>query len=209
MSAYNLTSGLPREFRSYSSRTTALTNCTIWEALRASTTHPELFKDFKVGNRGEQEWFVHGGLGCSNPTARLLEEAKEVFPNRKVASIVSIGAGHAQTIQVAEMSRIERMLGYGATAMGRVLRAAYEMASDNERVAEEMARRFANGEFGYYRLNVEQGMQGIEPKEWERQDDVAAHTQAYMARITTKAKLGKVVDSIRLRKAVLETAQIG
>lgn len=209
MSAYNMTSGLPREFRSYSARTNALMNCAIWEALRASTTHPELFKEFKSGNRGEQERFAHGGLGCSNPTAFLLEEAKVVFPGQKVASIVSIGAGHAQTIQVPESGGLEQIFLFGGGAMGRVLRAAYEMASGNERVAEQMARRFADVELAYHRLNVDQGMQTVEAKEWDRLDEVSAHTQSYLGLVETKTKLDKVVDAVRLRKAVLETARIG
>jgi predicted acylesterase/phospholipase RssA len=207
MSAYNMNSSLPRAFRTYSAHATGLSNCTIWEALRASTTHPQLFKEFTAGSRGERERFVYGGLGCSNPTARLLEEAKVVFPDRKVASIVSIGSGHAQTIQIEE-GRSRRGL-FGEPVMERVLRATCEMAVDNERVAEEMARRFADLEFGYYRLNVEQGTQGIDAKEWEKMSEVAAHTQAYLERVETKAKLDKLVDAIQLRIAMLETNQIG
>jgi hypothetical protein len=209
MSAYNMNSSLPRSFCNYSAQVTSLSNCAIWEALRASTTHPQLFKEIKVGSTGGQERFVHGGLGCSNPTEFLLEEARALFPDRKVAAIVSIGSGHAQTIQIAEETTRRRMSGFGESVMARVLRATYEMALDNERVAERMARRFADIELGYYRLNVEQGMQGIGVKEWERMNEVAAHTQTHLARVETKTKLEKLVDAIRLRIAMLETSHIG
>ncbi|KAG8754097.1 hypothetical protein FRC11_006868 [Ceratobasidium sp. 423] len=209
MSSYNMTSSLPVAFRSYHS-TTVTTSCTIWEALRATTTHPQMFKSIEVDvdGSGVRNMFTHGGLGCANPTPRLLEEARQVYSGRVVASIISIGSGHPKTIRVATRSNGSGWA-VGGSIMMRVMQAAQEMAEGSEQVAEEMARRFTDVELGYYRLNVQQGTQGIEASEWERLDEIAAHTWAYLDQTETKSKLERLVGAISQRIGVLETAQIG
>ncbi|CAE6475491.1 unnamed protein product [Rhizoctonia solani] len=208
MSAYNATSGLPVAFRSYSS-TAPTTKCAIWEALRATTAHPEMFKCIEVDAEGTgiRDMFSHGGFGCTNPTPRLLEEARREYPDRGVASIISIGTGHPKAIQFAA-GRTGSVWAIGGSMMTKVMQAAREMAEGSERVAEEMARRFADVGSGYYRLNVQQGTQGMEASEWERLSEIAAHTRSYLGQAETKSKLDELVETISQRAAVLEAAQI-
>jgi predicted acylesterase/phospholipase RssA len=183
-------------------------DCPIWEAVRATMAHPSLFKSFEVGAPGLRERFVEGALGCGNPTSHLLDEAKRVFPGRKVASIVSIGSGHAQTIHIPQSSGLKRALRSGSSVV-RALKAAHGMATDNERVADEMAKRFAKTKELYYRLNVNQGLQGVEASEWERLDEVATHTRVYMQQVESSRTIDGTVDAICKRDAVLDTVHIG
>ncbi|KAF8706795.1 Mitochondrial translation optimization protein, partial [Rhizoctonia solani] len=208
MSSFNLTSSTPIPFRSYSSATAA-TSCPIWEVLRATTTHPGLFKGIEVDAEGLgiRNRFTHGGLGCANPTPHLLEEAKKEYPHRAVASIISIGTGHPKAIQVTTRN-LGNSWANGGSAIMKAMQAAHEMAEGSERVAEEIARRFAVIEHGYYRLNVQQGTQGVEFDDWERLDEVAEHTRVYLDQAETRLKLDRLVNAALERIAVMQVARI-
>lgn len=209
MSAHNLNAGLPCAFRTYPANANAMPDCPIWKALRASTAHPELFKSIEIEELGVGQHYAGGGLGCGNPTSQLLREAAVLYPDRRVGSIVSIGAGHARTIQITQPAWFERLLPVGALAVSRALKVAHDIATDNERVAEEMAARFSDAKGVYYRLNVDQGMQNIEPSEWEKQSEVASHTLAYMQKVETNRLLDALVDSVQKRRGTIQTHQIG
>ncbi|CAE7228203.1 unnamed protein product, partial [Rhizoctonia solani] len=94
MAKHNLNAGLPVLFRSYSAPTNPGPDCTICEALYATMAHPELFKSIDIMHSGVPQSFV-GEIGCSNPLAHLLSEVQQLYPDRDVACIISIGAGHA------------------------------------------------------------------------------------------------------------------
>ncbi|ELU39097.1 translation optimization protein [Rhizoctonia solani AG-1 IA] len=209
MSSFNLTSSTPIPFRSYSSATAA-TSCSIWKVLRATTTHPGLFKGIEVDAEGLgiRNRFTHGGLGCANPTPHLLEEAKKEYPHRAVASIISIGTGHPKAIQVTTRN-LGNSWANGGSAIMKAMQAAHEMAEGSERVAEEIARRFAIIEHGYYRLNVQQGTQGVEFDDWERLDEVAEHTRVYLDQAEIRLKLDRLVNAALERIAVMQVARIG
>ncbi|KAJ1300004.1 hypothetical protein OPQ81_011838 [Rhizoctonia solani] len=87
--------------------------------------------------------------------------------------------------------------------MVRVWEAARQMAEGSEGVAEEMAKRFNIDEPKYYRLNVQQGVQGFNTSEWERMDEVAAHTHAYLQKADTSSQLNGLVAKLSER-TVLE-----
>jgi hypothetical protein len=143
MSAYNMNGGSPCIFRTYRASANGMPDCAIWEVLRATMTHPSLFKGIEIGKLGLRERFVEGGLACSNPTSYLLDEAKRLFPGRQVACIISLGAGHAITINIPRSSRLQRALRIGIS-VARALKAAHGIATDNERVANEMSKRFSD-----------------------------------------------------------------
>ncbi|CAE6508083.1 unnamed protein product [Rhizoctonia solani] len=208
-SRYNMnTGGLPVLFRSYSDFEATTTSCTIWEALRATTAHPKIFKKFEVAIETPSLRNRFAGLGDNNPTAWLLDEARRQFPGRAVASIISIGTGHPETIQIGGTHHAKSWT-LGKSMTSRVLRAAYEIAGANERVAEDMERRFADAKSAYCRLNVQQGAQGVKIDEWDRSDEVAEHTRAYLALAETGSKLKNVVDAIFHRAPSLDIAFIG
>jgi hypothetical protein len=183
-------------------------DCAIWGVLRATMTDPSLFKAIKIGESGLPDRFVAGGYDCSNPTSQLLDEAKRLFPGRQVGCIVSIGAGHAQTIAIPGSNWFERALRIGSPAT-RALKAACQMATDSEKVAEEISKRFAGQKDSYYRLNVSQGMQGMKTSEWERQEEVVAHTRSYLRQTEIDSTLNEVVAAMHKQNAVVETYEIG
>src|SRR6266481_2346542 len=76
MSALNMNAQLPRLFRTYQAPKYPAPNCTIWEAVRATSAAPTFFKRIVID--GEQ--YVGGGMGCNNPVQQVLQEAELVFP---------------------------------------------------------------------------------------------------------------------------------
>ncbi|KAG9080294.1 hypothetical protein FRC06_006822, partial [Ceratobasidium sp. 370] len=203
MSKHSMNAGVPTIFRSYLVPANRGPDCVIWEAVSASMAHPAHFKSIDVDEPPMRESFVAGALGCSNPTAHALEEVKRVYPNRHVACIVVIGAGHAETIRIPEPSPLQRML--VPTDSGSVV---MSIAMDVERVAHEMAVRFKSTTDMYFRLSVEQGMQTIGQDSWDQLGRVNANTQTYMRQPTISADIDKIVKAVRERKPAIPIAQI-
>lgn len=203
MSQHHLNTGKPTAFRSYQGFVNQAPECAMWEAICASMAHPGLFKSVAISAPPLQESFIDGGLACNNPLAHALAEVKTAYPDGHVASIISIGAGHAHTIQIPDASWLHRFF------PTRVITAMKEIATDSERVAQEMLSRF-NGTTGmYFRFNVDQGTQSVGLSEWERLSEVAAHTRAYTGRDEISQMMNSAIRAIKNRKPVLTTAQLG
>ncbi|KAG9119255.1 hypothetical protein FRC07_005793 [Ceratobasidium sp. 392] len=197
MSKHNMNSGIPTIIRSYPTSVNPGPNCTIWQALRAATAHPEMFKSVEITEHGISESFVDAAMGCGNPIEHVLSEVKRIYPNRRVATIVSIGAGHPRTIQIPEPSPFQRVF------PTNVIVAMKDIATDNERVAQAMAVRFGGARGVYFRLNVDQGMQSVRLGDWDRLGEVKAHTRTYMSKVETEKIMERAVKAMRERKGVI------
>ncbi|KAG8758131.1 hypothetical protein FRC12_010092 [Ceratobasidium sp. 428] len=202
MSKHNMNSSIPTIIRSYPASANAGPNCTIWQALRAATAHPEMFKPMEIAEQGIPGSFVDAAMGCGNPIEHVLAEAKRMYPNRRVATIVSIGAGHPCTIQIPEPSPFQRIFSTN------VIAAMKDIATDNERVAQAMAVRFRGARDVYFRLNVDQGMQSVQLGDWNRLGEVQAHTRAYMNKAETNELVGRAVKATRERRGAIPVEHI-
>ncbi|CAE6415641.1 unnamed protein product [Rhizoctonia solani] len=198
MAKHNLNASLPVLFRSYSVATNPGPDCTIREALYATMAHPDLFKPIDIVDSSVSQSFVGGEVGCSNPLAHVLSEVKRIYPNRQVACIISIGAGHARTIQIPAASRWHRT---------QDVIMMKDMARDSKRVAEEMMGRFEGTGAVYIRFNVDQGMQNMKDGSWERMGEAMQHTKAYLQKGETGHKLEEVVRASTERRGVVTTVQ--
>lgn len=203
MSKHNINASIPTMFRSYHATANAAPDCTIWEALYATMAHPDLFKSIDIGEHPLRQSFVGGEVGCSNPLAHVLAEVKRIYPNRHLSCVLSIGAGHARTIQIPNVTPARRMLHIQEVV------AMKNMATDSERVAEEMAARFQGTTEVYYRFNVDQGMQSVEVDDWEKFSEVVAHTRAYTRKVEANRKMNRAAQTIKERKATVATTHIG
>jgi len=90
-----------------------------------------------------------------------------------------------------------------------VVDALRAIATDCEDTHEQMLRLFAQLPRTYFRLNVEQGMQGMKVSEWERLSKVEAHTAQYLRRKEIDEKLGLLGRIITVPKARLTIRQLG
>ncbi|CAE6439355.1 unnamed protein product [Rhizoctonia solani] len=202
MSKHNMRAGIPTAFRSYPVAANAGPNCPIWETLCATMAHPDLFKSFDIGDPPLTRSFVDAGVGCNNPLGHVLAEVKTLYPERYVASVTSIGTGHTRTIQIPNTSFLRHFLPIPAIVAMKAI------ATDTERVAEEMARRFNSVDGVYFRLSVDQGMQDVGVDGWEQLSEVLEHTSAYMKPVDVSQRINKVAEVIHSRKPSVPTAQI-
>jgi len=194
-----MNANIPVLFRSYPSQETH-SGCKIWEAARATSAAPTFFKRIEIGN---QQPFIDGGLGCNNPSKLLLKEAKVVFPAHQIGCLVSIGTGQAEVISIRASGFFQQIV---PTDIVNALKA---ISIDCEATHEEMSLLFENSPNIYFRINVEQGMQGIKLSEWEKMANVEAHTMQYLRKEEVGTKLTLVINAIKFPKAQLMMEQFG
>jgi predicted acylesterase/phospholipase RssA len=194
-----MNANIPVLFRTYQSRETH-SDCKIWEAARATSAAPTFFKRIEIGRK---QPFIDGGLGRNNPSQVVLDEAKALFGARQIGCLVSIGTGQVEVIGIKKPGLFQQII---PTDVIEVLKA---ITTDCEATHEAMLGRFANLPNTYFRLNVEQGMQGIEVSEWEKLSNVEAHTVQYMKKKEVDEKLTVLVNVIRVPRAQLMIEQLG
>jgi len=193
-----MNANIPVLFRTYQSRETHL-GCKVWEAARATSAAPTFFKHLEICNQP----FVDGGLGCNNPSKVVLNEAKVVFPTHSIGCLVSIGTGQADIIGIKKSAFLQQILQTDVT------KALKGISMDCEATHEDMLLLFANSPQTYFRLNVEQGMQGIELSEWEKLANVEAHTMQYLRGNEVDEKLALIANTLKSPRAQLKMEQLG
>ncbi|KAH8834507.1 hypothetical protein DL96DRAFT_495939 [Flagelloscypha sp. PMI_526] len=155
--------GHPRLFRSYRPRSNPSPDCTICEAIRATTALPGLFNPITIRDKHLSETFVGGELRWNNPTDELTSEAAREFKGQYVACIVSIGSGHPGHLSLAEGL---------AELFPRI-------TLDCERLNDYMERRFGSSPGVFWRLNVEQGLQNL-ASDLSNLEALVSHTYSYL-----------------------------
>ncbi|CUA75392.1 Nephrocystin-3 [Homo sapiens] [Rhizoctonia solani] len=201
MAKHNLNANIPVLFRSYTVSANPGPDCPIWKALRTTMAHPDLFKAMDIFDSSVMQSFIGGEMGCSNPLAHVLSEVSRIYPGHRVACIISIGAGHARTIQLPATSRLRLLL------RAQDVVAMKGMATDSERVAEEMAERFQDTTGVYFRFNVDQGIQDMKDGSWERLSETIQHTKAYLQRNEINQRVESAVRASMEKQVILNTAQ--
>jgi len=199
MNAYNMNANIPVLFRTYKSHEPH-SDCKIWEAARATSAAPAFFKHINIGRA---QPYIDGGLGRNNPSRVVLDEAKALFGARHIGCLVSIGTGHVETISIKKSWGLCQIV---PTDISNTLRA---IANDCEDTHESMLRLFEQLPTTYFRLNVEQGLQGSKLSEWERLSKVEAHTAQYLRRKEVEDKLGMLGNIMTLPRAQITIEQLG
>ena len=188
----NMDAAIPELFRSYGTKDEPASDCTVWEAARATSAAPGFFKPMEIGSNVTRQNYIDGGFGHNNPTTLAVEETKHLCPPRPVVLVTSIGSGYPETIQISK-----------SPSPSAILQAAKRITNDCERTHDDNLRRFRVLPGTYFRFNVQQGLQGLEPHQWEKSAEVLAHTNAYLRSQEVKAKLTEAVKV--LLRAVLLT----
>ena len=201
MNSANMDAKIPELLRTYSSQheEPIAEDCTIWQAARATTAAPTFFKSATIGN----QTFIDGGMAHNNPTLLMLTEMACVFPNARLACVLSFGTGKSETISIPKKrSLTQRMLPLD------VITAIQKIATECESVHQMVEHRFSHTPDVYFRFNVEQGLQAVSLSDWERLADVEAHTRQYMRLAEVESKLQRVVDVLLQCVGVVPTQQI-
>ncbi|KAH8832462.1 hypothetical protein DL96DRAFT_1704525 [Flagelloscypha sp. PMI_526] len=169
----------PRLFRNYPSRANPSINCMLWEAACATLVMPDLFNPITIRDAHLQETFVGGALRWNNPTDVLTMEAANVFKDRSITSIISIGSGHP---------------GYMSLSKG-LTELFPRIALDCERTADDMERRFGNAPEAFWRLSVEQGLQNLEV-DLSNLDALVSHTNSYLQGARTTRNIDTLLQDL-------------
>ncbi|KAF8602169.1 FabD/lysophospholipase-like protein, partial [Ceratobasidium sp. AG-I] len=172
-------------------------DCTIVEAVRATTATPGMFKQAQIREHGVAVSYVGGGLECNNPTDRLLADMSMVFPERPVACVISIGCGQHHSGSVPH-ARI-----YDAFLPSKLLRVMQAIATDCERTHQDLARRFEHAKDVYFRFNTEHGIQDLNRADLTKLPGVQAHAQVYLQDASVNASMNSAVEAASLRKGLV------
>ncbi|KAJ7087441.1 acyl transferase/acyl hydrolase/lysophospholipase [Mycena epipterygia] len=185
MNEGNMNAGIPHLFRSYSTLEEPVSNCMIWQAARATSATSGLFKPMEISIEGLKQRYIDGCVGNNNPTSLVVEEAKQLYPSHPIVLVVSLGTGHPDTIQIPKSRSL--------STIAQVMKNA---AADCEKTHENNAHRFRSMANTYFRFNVQQGMQALGPKDWNKLPEVSAHTNSYLKTSDVKSKLTEAVKII-------------
>jgi predicted acylesterase/phospholipase RssA len=162
----------PARLRSYPSNLEDSTECSIWEAIRATSAAPLFFDPITFGK--PPKTYVDGALHNNNPVRVLLDEAKSVWcppSDRDIGCIISIGTGTPPLSP----------LGEGAI---EIVQSLAKMATDTERTAREFKNEIYHLPLAerpaYFRFNVQRGLSDIGLEEWEHFNALTEATSAYL-----------------------------
>ena len=208
--------GPPTVFRSYSGKGVGSSQCSIWQAGRATSAAPSFFKEMHIDNPYPGINYVDGGLGHNNPAEVAPEEAGRIWPTAKHFCLISIGTGHRRAVQVVDSSRangddnvlaepslfeqvrssIPSIVSFipgwktatnfppGVLALLKMADALSKLVTDSEHVHRRVRRSAqsidVDKRFPYFRFNVERDVGDIGLEEWRKEDEMAAHTMAYL-----------------------------
>lgn len=174
----------PALLRTYDSAhgTSPSSNCTIWEAGRATCATYPAFKGIQIG----QSNFLDEGSGRYSPVAQVLEEALvHEWPGREVGVLISIGSGKGPE----EDSKRETHAIIAASPLGKFAEAKEKHIAkvmDCEEIHREVLEglhRTGVRKENYIRLNVETGITDFGMNEWSRIADISTATRTYLGRL--------------------------
>ncbi|KAH8814675.1 hypothetical protein DL96DRAFT_420319 [Flagelloscypha sp. PMI_526] len=154
----------PRLLRNYNVRSNASPDCKVWEAAAATCALVGIFRSITIGPASAGERFVGGEVRWNNPTHELTVEVANIFTDRDIACIVSVGSGHPGVPSISEDDN---------NVFKRI-------SEDCEQVANDLSRRFSKVPDLYWRLSVEQGMQGVNPVDIQELTKILASTRSYL-----------------------------
>ncbi|KAJ7447402.1 hypothetical protein FB451DRAFT_1375609 [Mycena latifolia] len=87
MNKMNMNAVIPELFRSYNTPDEPANDCMIWEAARATSATPGLFKPMEIGSRRIKQRYIGGSLGHNNPTTLVLAEAERMYPSLPIVLV--------------------------------------------------------------------------------------------------------------------------
>lgn len=195
----------PALLRTYDSAhgTSPSSNCTIWEAGRATCATYPAFKGIQIG----QSNFLDEGSGRYSPVAQVLEEALvHEWPGREVGLLISIGSGKGPE----EDSKKETSAIIAASPLGKFVEAK-EKHNAKVMDCEDIHRELLEGlhrtgvrKENYIRLNVETGIADFGINEWSRIADISTGTRTYLGRpdiqMISHSAAAKLADIFRTTK---------
>ncbi|KAG7442912.1 FabD/lysophospholipase-like protein [Guyanagaster necrorhizus] len=153
-----------------------VSDCTIWEAVRATTATPALFKPIDItGDGNYTHRFTGTSFGTHNPAKEVRDEAMMLYGgSRRVGVFVSIGMGKPVSYGLRETEGMQKIF------RSQLVKVLASIAIDCDKVADELARQYTDIPGTYFRFNVRYGAGRVDLDEWDSMDEVLAHADNYI-----------------------------
>ncbi|KIJ49330.1 hypothetical protein M422DRAFT_246422 [Sphaerobolus stellatus SS14] len=181
-----------QRLRTYPVSKNDIPTCKIWEAARATTASPWVFKSIAISGLAEiKESLIDSGTRCNNPTELVVDEAEELFGSKcDVRLLLSIGSGHPQVIRFPESGVFEKILSK------ELLGLLKQIATDCEHVADRLHHHYINMPQLYFRMNVTHGAGMVNWEEWKKDSNVLSHTRSFLKDAIISAQVDSIVDCL-------------
>ncbi|KAH8823068.1 acyl transferase/acyl hydrolase/lysophospholipase [Flagelloscypha sp. PMI_526] len=190
----------PRLIRNYETDNADSTNYRIWEVLRATLSCPGILNVFDPETQTYTDMDMPQRLYSSNPSSIVLDEAFNVFPERRLSCLVNLGTGYpGREDSISPIDELVRTIGHecdrAAEEVSRRTRDLIESETELPQPQRHGRYNSRNASSFYYRLNVHQGMQGFEHAEWEVQriHAIKTHTGYYLREHETSTKIDDII----------------
>jgi predicted acylesterase/phospholipase RssA len=155
----------------------------IWEAARATTAAPTFFLPITINDIE----YADGGTGFNNPAELAIDEAHNLWPNRPIGCLVSVGTGLEDANQLGNDAKgfARKLLSMASTSTSFNINVAEwcvdlltSSHSKHLQLMEQAKRLNIHG--SYFRFDVPQGMSTIGLEDWGKLKDMIALTTQYM-----------------------------
>lgn len=155
----------------------------VWEAARATTAAPTFFLPILINDIE----YSDGGTGFNNPAELAIDEAHDIWPNRPIGCLVSIGTGLEDAIQLESESKgfSRKLLSMSSPKTAFNINVAkwcvalLTSSHSKHLQLKERAKRL-NIRGNYFRFDVPRGISMIGLEDWEKLQDIIALTESYM-----------------------------
>ena len=160
--------------RSYSHPEAEYPNCKIWEAARATSAAPFYFPMAKI----EGDDFIDGGLVYNNPAMQVWVEAKDIFGEQPLNSVISLGTGVAT---VKPKKSCIPVLGKGKKIL--------KTLKNTELEHQEMEKICKHSNTPYFRFNPSTGKDKIGLADYKLLDALEKLTLQFLEQEEVKKKI--------------------
>jgi hypothetical protein len=155
----------------------------VWESARATTAAPTFFLPITIKDID----YADGGTGFNNPAELAIDEAHNIWPNRPIGCLVSVGTGLEDAIQLGTEAKgfARKLLSMASTGTSFNINVAEWcialLTSSHSKHLQLMEQAKRLNIYGsYFRFDVPQGMSTIGLEDWEKLKDMIALTTQYM-----------------------------
>jgi hypothetical protein len=161
--------GIVETFSNFEMAANVSADLTIWQAAMATLSVPLIFDSVKIGNTS----YVSDILSNSNPAARVISEARRLWPGAEDGCFVSVGSFP----RIVEAS--------GAGNMAHMLKTMATAAAEEESITRQ-AEFGASSKVAYFRFTVDNSIDRSALEEWKSPSLIAQRTENYLHSVRTE-----------------------
>ena len=176
---------------------------TVVEAVRATTAVPAFFKPARVGHVIPTSYFDIK-LRSNNPTQYVIDMARELYGDRPISCLMSLGSG--QTDVIGPCARLPGSTDtYRRWLPKKLLRALQDVITDCEQKSMDMRREIPRhlSSILYIRFNNDNTLGLLESLDEWRSVGINDHTTAYLVDAWRPGDLDRLLQALKGASAAI------